>query len=841
MKGARATLWPLFFVSAGVLGYEIALTRYFAVAKWSEYGYWVISIVMVGFALSGVVVALLRDLIARHGAWLQTVLPAAMVAAAAAGWHAVIVNPFNPLQLQNAATWLPQVANIGLYYAWLLPFFFLAGLYVSLSFVLNDREIGRVYGYDLVGAGAGAAAALGLMFLAPPFALTPIMLALLAAAALFQRGAARWVGGVTALAVLAAGEFLLLKGPQPAFNDFKAIYAPLHTPDARVLSEIRSPRGQYLLLEDFTERVDTDLSNNAALMGVAGPPQTWGLYRDGNRISAVPKPGGLSAPYARAGLAAAPYLMRPGARVLLIGASGGFRAAEALELKAGRIDVLEPEPVLHRALSEGLAGSQRLPADPRVQLLSGGPIAAVRAAGPGRWDLIDLAPDFLDAGEANQTAFTAEALADYLRALSPGGAVSIPVSIKDFPVYATRMLATTREGLKLAGVADPTRHVIVYRSAWSVRILVSAAPWGAREIEAVRAFADERSFDVSYYPGIDVTAARAGIYNDLPPVSFRDGTVQTAGGPADAIADEAEAVLAGRASRSGEAFDLSPVTLDKPFYYDVLRLSELDTVVRRLEILPQAEIGALVNLAVLAQAILIALLVLAVPLLAPNRVRAEPGSGLVRPVLYFPALGLGFLFIEIFLIEKAAFYLNDRTTAFALVLTGMLVFSGLGSLLAGLLVRTPRVAVSLAGVLILAWLAAAWRWGDTALFATLQQPFAVRVGLIALALAPVSVALGLPFPLGLTRVGSRGFLPWAWGLNGAFSVVATPLANLVAREAGFSTLLVAAGALYALVVLALPAGAPARRAAPAPHPIPPEPLAEPVSDPVLPLPEEAPA
>ena len=63
----RAVLWPLFLISAGAVGFEIALTRYFAVAKWSEYGYWVISIVMVGFALSGVLLALARDAFSRHG------------------------------------------------------------------------------------------------------------------------------------------------------------------------------------------------------------------------------------------------------------------------------------------------------------------------------------------------------------------------------------------------------------------------------------------------------------------------------------------------------------------------------------------------------------------------------------------------------------------------------------------------------------------------------------------------------------------------------------------------------------------------------------------------------
>ncbi len=799
-RAASSALLPLFLVSAGAVGYEIALTRYFAVAKWSEYGYWVISIVMVGFALSGVVLALFRDAFARNGARLLAGLPAALVLAAAAGFHFTTTNPFNPLQLQNQATWLPQVGNIALYYACLLPFFFLAGIYVSLSFVLNAREIGRVYGYDLTGAGAGAAVVLALMFVLHPFMLVPALLLPLAASAFFRKGRA---AAFAAILALLAGEALLLLDGQAEFNDFKAIYAPLHTPDAKILAEIRSPRGDYLLLDDFTERVDTDVSNNAAMLGLAGPPQTFGLYRDGNRIAAIAKPGELDTRYAAAALGAAPYALLPGARVLLAGASGGFRVAEALSLGAGRVDVVEPEPVLHDALLHGIGPSAPMQADPRVHVLAGGPIGAAREAGAGEYDLIDLSADLLDAAEANGTGFTVEAIADYLRAVGPAGIVSIPVSIRDFPVYAVRMLATARAGMLAAGIDDPSRHAVVYRSAWGVRILLSKSAWTEARIAALKKFSDERSFDVSYYPGIDVEAAKAGLYNDLPSVSFTSGEVET-GGADDAIADEAEAVLAGKPTPSAEAFNLAPITLDRPFFYAVLRLSQLDTILQRLEILPQAEIGALVNLAVLAQAIVIAVLVLLVPLLAPGRIRAEERTGLLRPVLYFSALGLGFLFLEIFLIEKVSFYLNDRTSAFALVLTGMLVFSGFGSMMADRFAADPRRGVRLAVGVMLVWAAAFLLGLEPAMLATLGWPWAARTALVLLAVAPVSAALGLPFPLGLTRAGTGGFLPWAWALNGAFSVVATPLANLLAREAGFSRVLLTAAILYGIAFISFP-------------------------------------
>ncbi|CAH2604677.1 conserved membrane protein of unknown function [Rhodovastum atsumiense] len=798
-RAGLSALAPLFLVSLATVGYEIALTRTFAVAKWSEYGYWVISIVLAGFALSGVVMALARDRFARHGAAWLAWLPVGLIAAAALGYHLVAINPFNPLQLQNPATFADQLWNIAGYYAGLLPFFFLSGLYISLCFVLNDQDVGRVYGFDLTGAGMGALATLGLMALVHPFRLVPCLLLPLAAAALFARVRRRAVLGA-ALAALLGGEALLLFGAHAQFNDFKAIYAPLHVPDSQVVSQITSPRGLYMLLDDFTERVDTDISNNAGMLGLSGPPETFGLYRDGNRLAALPK-AAAEAPYAGATLAALPYELRPHGRVLLAGASGGFRIAEARALGAADILALEPEPVLRGALRQGLGPS---PAVAGAAISQVSPIAASRAG--GGWDIIDIAPDFLDAAEANASAFAAEAIATYLQALAPGGIISIPVSIREFPAYAVRVLATVRQGLLRAGITDVPAHVLVYRSAWNVRVLVSNAPFDAGRIAVAKRFCDDRSFDISYYPGIDVVAARASIYNDLPAVSFEAGEVTSGDGPHDAIADEALAVLRGDPTASGAAFNLAPITYDRPSFYAVLRLSQLGTILNRLEILPQAEIGPLVNLAVLAQAVVIALLVLAVPLLGGRRFR-DAGTervGAARAALYFATLGLGFLAIEIFLIERASFYLNDRTTAFALVLTGMLIFSGLGSMLAGRFAGRERLGVAIAGGVVLAWCAALLLGLQDFMLATLDLPFAARAAVVLALLAPASVALGLPFPLGLSRMGHGGFLPWAWGLNGAFSVVATPLANLIAITSGYDRVLLLALLLYAVAVVSCP-------------------------------------
>ena len=389
--------------------------------------------------------------------------------------------------------------------------------------------------------------------------------------------------------------------------------------------------------------------------------------------------------------------------------------------------------------------------------------------------------------------------------------MSIPVSIREFPAYALRMMATVRNALHTLGVHDPRNSVLVYRSAWTVRILVSPSGFSKARIATVQKYCDIRSFDLSYFPGMDPDEKR-NVFNDLPAVSFQDGQVTSPDGAHDAIADEAIYVLGGQASPSAEAFDLSPITSDRPAFYALLRLGQLGTILKRLEILPQAEIAPLVNLAVLAQAVVIALLVLAVPLLGGQRLRL-PGGGTAKAILFFSALGLGFLFFEIYLIERASAYLNDRTAGFALVLTAMLIFSGLGSMLSGRLEADADRAMQAAGLFVLVWGGLMWWLLPSAMHYTLGWTYETRALCVVLAIAPVSVALGLPFPLGLTSImgartgtdgGGAGFLPWAWGLNGAFSVVSTPLANLVALQMGYSRVLLIALLLYVVCVLAFP-------------------------------------
>lgn len=799
-----ARLFPLFLVCLASIAYEIALTRFFAIASWSEYGYWVISMTMAGLAASGVAASLFSRLLIRSLPVLLPALPILMLLAASLGWAWVTVVPFNPLELQNKQLWYDQLLNIAQYYAAIFPFFFMVGLYVSAYFVLYNHRVGRVYAFDLAGAGLGAALLLALMFVVHPFWLMPCILPALALAASLESSTAwpllrvRIAAGV--VLAISIGATLLLA--QPRINEYKEVFAPLNTQDSRVLATVTSPKGLYQLLDNFTERLDTDISNNPDVMAGASMPRAFGLYADGNRLAALPRTPQVDTSYFVAALDALPYRLRAPEETLLLGAAGGFRIHEALRAGAKRIVVLEPDDALRGALERGIGPAPRFPADDRVSIRNTSPLATGVVARSGPFDVIDITREFLGQSDTNRAALSVEVLGDYMRMLKPGGTLSIPVSIREFTVYAVKMFGTVREGLRSAGIADPDKHVVIYRSAWNVRILLSATPWTPEQIAAIEKFCDERSFDVVFPPPRD--GAKRTIFNELPVVSFDVTQAQPPG--SDPLAEEAQAAIAGRPSPYHAFFQLTPPSLDRPYFNAVLPLTRVETILDRIELVPREELVYLINLAVLAQALVIATLVLLMPLLT-RRGDALPMGRFAKSAVYFAGLGLGFLTLEIYLIEKASQYLHDRVFAFGLVLAVMLVCSGMGSLVAERVRAKPRTWLGIAVLVVLVWCELAFLWLDPLLIATATEPLAIKIAILVAIALPVSIALGMPMALGLGQFyGNRlAFLPWAWAVNGACSIISTPLANLLAVSVGLKALLLLGAFLYAIVVISLPA------------------------------------
>jgi hypothetical protein len=178
------------------------------------------------------------------------------------------------------------------------------------------------------------------------------------------------------------------------------------------------------------------------------------------------------------------------------------------------------------------------------------------------------------------------------------------------------------------------------------------------------------------------------------------------------------------------------------------------------------------------------------------------GRGVWVVLAYFACLGLAYLFVEVPLIQNMIWPLETPAHAFGAVIVSLLLSSGLGSYASTRypLLRKPWIVLVTATAVLLVTLAAPR-------VSTLVAPFplALKMALVATLIAPAGFFMGVPFPLGMEILGraAPGLIPWAWAVNGSFSVLAPVLAIMLALSTGFSSVLYAGAALYAAAFLAL--------------------------------------
>jgi hypothetical protein len=217
---------------------------------------------------------------------------------------------------------------------------------------------------------------------------------------------------------------------------------------------------------------------------------------------------------------------------------------------------------------------------------------------------------------------------------------------------------------------------------------------------------------------------------------------------------------------------------------------------------PQGSFYGTDPLRVLALTLVLLLVLCAAAFGLPLRLVPRSERPPVRTMAFFAAIGLGFLALEIALIQRLVLFLGFPTYALSVVLFSLLLSTGLGSLLSTR-ARDPRraltVALAAACVLLLAGAFAL----QPLLRALIELPFPARVLVSVALLAPLGVALGMAMPTGLTRLAGLhpGAVPWAWAVNGVASVLASVAAVAVAITWGFSAVMLLATACY-LVALA---------------------------------------
>jgi hypothetical protein len=216
------------------------------------------------------------------------------------------------------------------------------------------------------------------------------------------------------------------------------------------------------------------------------------------------------------------------------------------------------------------------------------------------------------------------------------------------------------------------------------------------------------------------------------------------------------------------------------------------------------EWGYLLLLGMLLQACLFGFIVIVIPLIGRRRElfqsRAETGST-IAVIFYYAGLGLGYMLIEIFLIQRLGVFLSNPTYSASIVITVMLIFSALGNL-ASSLVKRWRVFVVPAACALIALGLLFYIFGlDGFLNRFHSAALGARVFAAALIIAPTAFFMGIPYPNGLDSLqeSKPGLLPWAWGMNGGLSVAGSALARIISVSSGFPVLLALGIGLYVMV------------------------------------------
>ena len=806
----------LALVSATVLGYEVVLVRVFAVTQWHHFAYLIISIALLGFGASGTWLAILErrnkeseTRRAVDSAWFARATTLFALALPLSFWASQQI-PFDPFLI----VWdRRQLLYLGAYYLVLFVPFLFAGLAMGLLFVLEPARSARLYFFNLVGSGAGAA--LGVVLLA----LAPAERAALAVGALAQGGAALVLlevsGTERARRAIAAGALLLMAaatlwlGVRPValrISQYKSLSYALNLPGAHLVAQRTGPLGRVDVVASPAIRHAPGLSL-AAPPEAATPPQL-GLFVDADSAGAIARCCRETPRLAYLDWmsTAAPYFARtaPPQRVLVLGAGGGSGVWHALGHGAQHVDAVELDAnviALVRETFRDWAGN--LYDHPQVRVHRSEARAFVEAADK-QWDIIEVSLlDSFAAAAAGLGAvgenylYTREAFETFLTRLAPGGALAVTRWVRNPPRDELRIFATAVAALEAQGL-DPHERLAVVRSWATATLLIRRDPYTAAEISLLTQWARERLFDTVYFPGI--RPEETNVFNQLD----RDHYAEAMG-----------AILAGGERReryvADYAFHIAPSTDNRPYFFHSFRWRALPLMLRSVGAawIPFVEWGFIILIATLVQAALAGGVFILLPLLLLRRhrepVQQPPAAfGRSRVFAYFVALGLGFLFVEMVLIQRLVFFLANPVYAVAVVLAGLLIFSGLGSGWAARRVERGADAARLArtAALIVAVTALVYAFSlQAALKPLVGLPLWLRTGLALLTMAPLA-AMGIPFPAGLRLVGQAqsDLLPWAWAINGSTSVLATSLATLLAMTAGLPVVLLAAAGLYFVAV-----------------------------------------
>lgn len=795
-------------ISAALIAYEIVLMRRLLIERWHHFGYLVISAALLGFGGSGTLLAIFaRRVRARPGqtVWWCTLGTLVLL----------LVMPRVAAQLPVAARFIPgdlwrQAGWWSLYWLAALGPFLLGAMCIGAVLMTAGTRVGQVYASNLFGSAVGAVgAALVVSRLPIEFGLWPSLVAMLLA--LLALSSRRLIH-VLCVAALAAWVTLAeVAWPLPPDYDEHKYAARVQQlvaqGSARRVARAADPHG-------CVEVYESELFHDLPFLALTQrPPAMMRVLVNGDPAGSVLKIRDAGGAGVMDGtLMAFPYrLLRAEPRVLLVGESGGANVWLARRRDARAITVVQPNAAIVRLLSNDgplvdAAGEvfdassvHVVTSDPRWFLSTSRhssfdlvQIVALEGLGTGGAGMRGLAEDHLA---------TVEGFAACLRVLDEGGALAISRGLQQPERENIRILATLVAALEHIGVNEPARHIVQVRDYLGACTIALKSPLDEPRRDTLRTVIREFNLTPVWYDGLPVEEVNQPDAMPGPP-----------GSEIDWLHHAAREIFSPRRDALFDAWLLNvrPPSDDSPFFWDFCKPGAIATLKQAYGPmwLTRAELGRLFLYASLAitgvAAVVLILLPLAVwqfwPRPSDARLPAPRATETLWTILYFAAIGLGFMGIEMALISRAIRLLGDPVIASAAVIGGVLLVSGVGSLTARRVVSgrawfAPALVVAFA--LALRWLAwtAPDAWADTVAGAAVTAALA----------AVLAYFMGMPMPTGLALLDERAesLVPWAWGVNGVASVLATSLAIVLAMSLGYSLVMSSAAALYAVAAASL--------------------------------------
>ncbi len=775
-------------LSASIVAYQIALMHLLSNQQGHHFAYLVISMALLGFGASGTLLAILRPWFERHSKRLFPLCAALSALTMVSGPPLVGADlaRFEAHLLFSEPLQLPALAWTYLVYA--LPFF-LGALVVGLAFLLDASRASSLYAANLAGSALGGPLALLLLSVLHP-AHVPIASALPVALSvpLFVSKNRLVRSGALAVPVAVVIALIWLPAHVP-ISEYKDLSRALLLPGAEVVAESPGPLGHLQLVTAPALRHAPGLS----LHYPGEIPVNPTLFSNGDWFGTVPESSVDESPplleYTTSALAFAAARVD---HVLVLESRTGTFVQHALRRGASEVTAVETRNDAVRLVGAH-TGALGPYADPRVHVDFQFPRVFL-ARSDATYDVI-LWPTVGSFGGSTglsameeQYLLTREAFAAAFDRLAPGGRIAVTVWL-DYPYRLPLRLAhlMTSELDRRVGekVSD---HLAAVLSWGTITFVASRDALDESFRSSQLLLCDSLGFDPLLVPGVD--QAIPSVQNTL-----QDST----------LFDLLTAVVAGDEERLARyPFDVFPPSDDRPYFSQMMRLPAFLALLRQRGTAGAAlvEMGIPVALLGLGQATLLSLLLILLPL---GRMAVGP-VGRVRTLLYFGALGGGYMMVEIVLLQRLTLLLGHPLYAASAVLGTLLLFSGLGSLATSSFTAERRT-LRRASLTVVAVLACYLLFLPSLTGPVLGLAPLPRIAVALLLVAIPGFVMGMPFPLALTRLNliDRSVIPWAWGVNGCLSVIGANAAALVSVRLGFSVLIGLSAVLYLVAALSVPA------------------------------------